>query len=78
MSLIILMAGVIIGALLLAQIPRLARPMRPAAGGGALLVVLLAFALSSFRYVGDMKSASIPAYLGLIKKESVPGILTLR
>jgi regulator of protease activity HflC (stomatin/prohibitin superfamily) len=53
MSLIILVVGVVVAALLLAQIPRLPGPMRTTAGFGALLVVALAFTLSSFRYVGD-------------------------
>lgn len=53
MSLVILVSGLVIAIAIMTQMPRLPRALRASAGGLAIVVVLGAVTLSSFRYVGD-------------------------
>ncbi len=49
----VILLGFVIAIGILTTIPKLARPLRPVAAGGAVVVVLLAFFMASFRYVGE-------------------------
>jgi uncharacterized membrane protein YqiK len=60
----VILLGLTIAVGILSTIPRLARPLRPVAGGAALLVVALAIFGASFRYVGENQVGIIVKNVG--------------